>query len=126
VHSFSAKTDTASTATRSGSDGPKVRSERPSKEGTAACEGGDRAALTDRDHSQFVHLERRAAAPAPTLHTIPVGKGPVDLVAGEGAVWVANGLDGTVSRIDPTTYEVVATIRVSKGLRHIAAGEASG
>jgi DNA-binding beta-propeller fold protein YncE len=29
-----------------------------------------------------------------------VGNGPVDLAIGYGAVWVTNGLDGTVSRID--------------------------
>ena len=31
---------------------------------------------------------------------------------GAGAVWVANGGDGTVSRIDPTTEEVVEDITV--------------
>jgi DNA-binding SARP family transcriptional activator/ABC-type transport system substrate-binding protein len=30
----------------------------------------------------------------------PVGRGPAAIVAGDGSVWVANTLDGTVSRID--------------------------
>ena len=41
-----------------------------------------------------------------------MGDGPEDVVVGAGAVWVANRLDGTVSRIDPETNEVVKTIEV--------------
>jgi YVTN family beta-propeller protein len=33
---------------------------------------------------------------------------------GEGAVWVANSDDGTVSRIDPGSNEVTATIAVGR------------
>ena len=39
---------------------------------------------------------------------IAVGSRPVSVVAGAGAVWVANSGDGTVSRIDPVTKEVVS------------------
>jgi streptogramin lyase len=35
--------------------------------------------------------------------SIRVGAGPIDVLAAEGAVWVANAAQGTVSRIDPTT-----------------------
>jgi YVTN family beta-propeller protein len=38
--------------------------------------------------------------------TIPVGAGPVDVLASDGAVWVANAAQGTVSRIDPATNTV--------------------
>ncbi len=31
--------------------------------------------------------------------TFPVGKGPSGVAVGEGAVWVANSRDGTVSRV---------------------------
>jgi YVTN family beta-propeller protein len=31
---------------------------------------------------------------------------------GEGAVWVANARDGTISRIDPRTNSVVKTITI--------------
>ena len=41
---------------------------------------------------------------------------------GAGAVWVANSGDGTVSRIDPSTNSVVATIRVGNSPLGIAVG----
>ena len=33
--------------------------------------------------------------------SIPVGRGPAGIAVGLGSVWVANSVDGTVSRIDP-------------------------
>jgi DNA-binding SARP family transcriptional activator len=39
-----------------------------------------------------------------------VGRRPVALAIGHGAVWVANGSDGTVSRIDPSADAVVEMI----------------
>jgi len=44
--------------------------------------------------------------------TIKVGLFPQLLVFGEGAVWVPNAGSGTVSRIDPHTNEVVASIHI--------------
>lgn len=44
------------------------------------------------------------------VDTIPVGSGPAAIVYGHGSVWVANAEDGTVSRIDPQTHEVVRVI----------------
>jgi YVTN family beta-propeller protein len=38
----------------------------------------------------------------------PVGRGPGAVVAGGGSVWVANALDGTISRIPPKRDQVVA------------------
>jgi YVTN family beta-propeller protein len=43
---------------------------------------------------------------------IGVGDRPVAVAVDANAVWVANAGDGTVSRIDPETSEVVATIDV--------------
>ena len=37
---------------------------------------------------------------------INVGTGPTAIALGDGSVWVANSLDGTVSRIDPQTDHV--------------------
>jgi YVTN family beta-propeller protein len=54
---------------------------------------------------------------------IPVGRGPTDIAAGAGSVWVANYLDGTISRIDPATNSVVDTIAVGAWPEHIAAGQ---
>jgi YVTN family beta-propeller protein len=54
--------------------------------------------------------------------SIAVGDGPVDVAVGAGGVWVANSRDGTVSRIDPQTNEVVATIRLGNSPKAIAVG----
>ena len=43
---------------------------------------------------------------------IAVGDGPSAIASGSGAVWVANTAARTVSRIDPATDEVVATIEI--------------
>lgn len=42
--------------------------------------------------------------------TIAVGRTPLYVAAGAGAVWVSNYRDSTVSRIDPSSNRVVATI----------------
>ena len=56
--------------------------------------------------------------------TIAVGSKPGRLAVGEGSVWVLNrGSDGqgsTVTRVDPATNKVVATIAIGDG---VAAGE---
>ena len=56
------------------------------------------------------------------LDTIEVGTGPVGIVVGAGAVWVANSQDGTVSRIDPETNTVVDTIPVGNTPTGVAFG----
>ena len=45
--------------------------------------------------------------------TIGLEYTPTGLTTGAGAVWIANGLLGTVSRFDPTVNSVVETIEVS-------------
>lgn len=47
---------------------------------------------------------------------IMVGDGPTDVAYGEDAAWVANGLAGSVSRIDPEENAVVETIPVGNHL----------
>ena len=59
------------------------------------------------------------------VQTIPVGNSPSGITTGGGAVWVANGLDGTVSRIDPGTNTVVQTIDVGNDPLGIAYGAGS-
>jgi len=51
-------------------------------------------------------------ATGPVQAVIRVGQRPGVPVAGEGAVWVPNTADGSVSRIDPRTNRVVATLRI--------------
>jgi YVTN family beta-propeller protein len=54
--------------------------------------------------------------------TIPVGAGPADVVVSDGAVWVANAGQGTVSRVDPATNTVTRTIQVGRGPVRLVAG----
>ena len=42
----------------------------------------------------------------PTLTTIAVGDGPIDVTFGEGSVWVVSSLDRKLMRIDPESGEV--------------------
>jgi YVTN family beta-propeller protein len=53
---------------------------------------------------------------------VPVGSSPSSVAIDEGAVWVANSGDGTVSRIDPKTRKVVKTIGVGAPVIDVAAG----
>ena len=57
-----------------------------------------------------VSATARSAGPAQAI--IDVGQRPGVPAAGEGAVWVPNTADGTVSRIDPAANRVTATIRI--------------
>ncbi len=49
------------------------------------------------------------------ISSVQVGGGPTALAIGDGAVWVANNEDATVSRLDPQTAHVQATIPVNSG-----------
>jgi DNA-binding SARP family transcriptional activator/DNA-binding beta-propeller fold protein YncE len=57
-----------------------------------------------------------------SVTTIPVGRRPHGVALGFGSVWVANAGDGTVSRIDPRTREVVAAIDLGVSVEGIATG----
>jgi DNA-binding beta-propeller fold protein YncE len=47
------------------------------------------------------------------IQVIEVGKNPIAVAVGDGAVWVVNHGDGTVSKIDPVGGTVLDTIRVA-------------
>ena len=56
---------------------------------------------------------------------VAVGGGPKDVTDAAGSLWVTNFNDGTVSRVDPVTARVVATIPVGQGpITVLAAGDA--
>ena len=59
----------------------------------------------------------------PTLTTIPVGDGPVDVAFGDDAVWVVSSLDRRLTRIDPESGDVTATIELGSEPQRVAAGE---
>jgi YVTN family beta-propeller protein len=44
------------------------------------------------------------------IKAITVGNGPTGMAVGDGAVWVANSLDGTVTRINSETNTIAATV----------------
>ena len=48
--------------------------------------------------------------------TIPVGTSPAGVAVGMGSVWVTNGGDGTVSRIDAETNAVNVTEELEREL----------
>ena len=56
------------------------------------------------------------------LGDVLVGARPDGVAYGEGAVWVANTTDGTVSRVDPATRAVVQTIEVGGAPSGVAVG----
>jgi DNA-binding beta-propeller fold protein YncE/predicted Ser/Thr protein kinase len=53
----------------------------------------------------------------------PAGDGPVDVAVDENGVWVVNQLDRSLSRLDPETGDVVATIELGNEPQRVAAGE---
>jgi YVTN family beta-propeller protein len=61
--------------------------------------------------------EARSAAPA-----FNAGGSPTELAVGEGAIWVTNNDEGTVTRVDPTTNDVIATIDVGPNPSDITVG----
>jgi len=66
-----------------------------------------------------------AAALAPLPLVAPTGRvatdAPFDLVAAFGSMWIVDNLRGTVSRVDPATNKVVATIVVSTFVSSVTA-----
>lgn len=61
--------------------------------------GGGRLWVTGRDHT----VTPVDLAAGQVLSPVSVGNGPIGVVVTTDAVWVANGDDGTVSRLDPAT-----------------------
>jgi streptogramin lyase len=60
-------------------------------------------------------------------HSIPLGtsrhsEGSLGLAAGEGAVWLGDYDRGTLLRIDPTTGDIVSTIRIGGHPASVAVG----
>ena len=53
--------------------------------------------------------------------TQSVGSGPTAVLSAFGSIWVANHFDGTVSRLEPSTGRVQATISVAEGPNSLGA-----
>jgi YVTN family beta-propeller protein len=102
------------------------RLERPHTVGAdprAVAVAGDSVWVANYGDDTVKRLVFPAQGTTPEIIDIEVGDGPVDVAVGEDAVWVVNQLAGTVSRIDPETNDVVATIPIGNEPQRIAAGE---
>jgi YVTN family beta-propeller protein len=62
------------------------------------------------------------AASGTIRHEIPVGTTPTGVAVGEGAAWITNSDDGTLSRVNLDTHAVEQTIRVGSGPAGVAVG----
>jgi streptogramin lyase len=57
------------------------------------------------------------------VRSIAVGRGPAGVTVGDGSVWVAGAIGHDVTRIDPSSGRVVATIHVGASAQSIAVGD---
>ena len=84
------------------------RYDRARRRGRDRCRGRrGRRGVSDEAGDRVVRIDPQADQ---VVATINVGSGPTAIAVGFGSVWVTNSLDGTVSRIDPATSAVQATI----------------
>ena len=60
--------------------------------------------------------------PTTVTMTIPLGAGTDGVAVGEGSVWVVSTIAGTVTRIDPETGDIQATIDVGERPEDVAVG----
>ena len=74
----------------------------------AVASGTDALWITSADAGRLTRVNPHNTE---VVEEIAVGPKPRRLAIGEGAVWVLNG-DGSVSRVDPATNKVVATIQL--------------
>jgi streptogramin lyase len=86
-------------------------------------EGGGSLWVGEDEVSRFMRFDNSTGE---YLEEIPVGTRPLEPIAGLGGVWSENYEDGTVTRIDPATGDVVATIVIPQfdgnGPRDLAIG----
>jgi YVTN family beta-propeller protein len=88
----------------------------PAPSGAAALRAGDGAvwvSVSPSGAGKPGGLVRLNPSTGAVVATIPLGHSPHFLAIAPGAVWVMNQSDGTVSRVDPATNQVTATITVS-------------
>jgi YVTN family beta-propeller protein len=89
-----------------------VRTTFPAPPSAEALRGGFGSLWVATSHQSVVRVD---PADGSTQATVDTGSGSRFMAVGDDAVWVMNQDDGTVSRIDPETDTVVATVQVSEG-----------
>ena len=84
---------------------------------------GDALWVADCKEQALVRIDRDKATKTATIATgIANPMGELNVVAGAGSIWVASDQKGVVSRVDPATNTVIATIPVSQGTHYLAFG----
>lgn len=79
--------------------------------------------VADCKENVLVRIDTRLAQKTATVPTGLASTGELNVVAGAGSVWVASdNTAGRVSRVDPATNKVIATITVSPGTWYLAFG----
>lgn len=79
--------------------------------------------VADCKENALVRIDTRTAKKIATIPTGLASTGELNVVAGAGSVWVASdNKAGKVSRVDPATNKVIATITVSPGTWYLASG----
>jgi streptogramin lyase len=85
--------------------------------------GFGRLWVTDIEEGHVAVLD--PASPRRRQRTIDVGESPIHVAIGDAAVWVANQNfgDGTLTRIDPETLDVIETIPIGGEIGGLAVGD---
>lgn len=79
--------------------------------------------VADCKENALVRIDTRKAVKIATIATGLASTGELNVVAGAGSIWVASdNMAGAVSRIDPATNAVIATIKVDPGTWYLAFG----
>jgi YVTN family beta-propeller protein len=79
--------------------------------------------VADCKKKALVRIDTATAEKTATVRTGLASKGELNVVSGAGSVWVASdNKAGKVSRVDPATNKVIATITVSPGTWYLAFG----
>lgn len=79
--------------------------------------------VADCKENALVRIDTQTAQKTATVMTGLASTGELNVVAGAGSIWVASdNLVGKVSRVDPATNTVIATITVSPGTWYLAFG----
>jgi len=93
------------------------------KGAVAVAAGPDALWITSEDAGRLTRVNPNNTE---VVEEIAVGSHPRRLAIGEGGVWILNG-DGTVSRVDPSTNKIVATVKLDRDTvkGDIAAGAGS-
>ena len=91
-------------------DSPNVRKIDVGRAAPTAIAVGESAVWVANDYAALAEVVRYDPTRGALAETIPVEGGASGIATGAGALWIANPLADTVSRLDPATNEIVERI----------------